>query len=222
MPKDPISPTLTKTLLAAVKNGMLQLNVSLPARVEAYDVDEQRASVLPLLKRSLTTGETFTLPTITNVPVQWPSANSGTAFLHLPLKEGDLGLVLFTDRSIDEYLSGSGQPVLPEEKRFHSLSDAVFVPGVLPFSQAISTADSDNVILRNGNMKVILQPEGRISIEGAGQEFLTIVDSFIQNVISLNISIASGSSAGVWPISPATLASLQLTRTKLATLLGTT
>lgn len=66
----------------------------------------------------------------------FPSVPSG-ASLVLPVAKGDTGLLIFCDSSLDVWLARGGL-VDPLDDRHHSLSDAVFIPGLRPFSSPIT------------------------------------------------------------------------------------
>ena len=192
----------------------------MPARIEKYNEAEQKADIAPLLKKKYKFEDSVVdLPVITNVPVQWPSANAGASFIHLPLKAGDLGIVVFSERSLDTWLAGEGDSVSPEDPRHHHLSDAVFIPGVLPFKKALTISNPDNMILKNSDMTIEIDPSGKIKIEGATQELLAVIDSFMTNVIGATIIIPGGSSAGTYPLDPTTVAALTQDQVNLNTLI---
>jgi hypothetical protein len=213
------TPTLAELLIQAIRGELLDIHTCLPAKIQKYDPGTQKADVIPLLKKKYKfDAEPTDLPIITNVPVQWPSANDGAAFIHLPLKAGDIGWVVFAERSIDTWLAGEGASVSPEDSRHHDLSDAMFMPGGLPFKKALSISSPDNMTLKNNNMTIEIDPSGKIKIEGSSQELLAVIDSFMGNVISANVLIGSGSSAGPWPLDPATIAALTQDQVNLNTL----
>jgi len=214
------SKTLASILLDAIRRQMLDLRVCMPARVETYDHEKQRANVKPLLKkqyaRSASTADTgpTELPVITDVPLQWPSAAGGDAYLHLPVVAGDLGVLLFADRSLDNWLSGSGQIVAPEDARMHHLKDAIFVPGLRPFGAPLSDASATNAVLQNNRMRIEMDPSGKISISGADEEFLSIVDSMLDHLINARVATAMGA----MPFYHTTLSDLASDRARLATI----
>ena len=211
---------LAEVLLQAIKSELLDVHTCLPARIEKYDEETQKADIAPLLKKKYKFEDTTVdLPVIANVPVQWPSANAGAAFIHLPLKVGDLGWVVFAERSIDTWLAGEGDSVSPEDPRHHHLSDAIFMPGGLPFKKALTISNADNMILKNNNMTIEIDPSGKIKIEGAAQELLTVIDSFMTNVIGATVIIPGGSSAGTYPLDPTTIAALTQDQVNLNTLI---
>ena len=211
---------LSEFVKNAIRKELLEAHTCLPAKIKSYDETTQKAEIIPLLKIKYTHKDKPTdLAIINNVPVQWPSSNGGSAFIHMPLKVGDFGIVIFSERSIDTWLAGEGDSVSPEDPRHHHLSDAIFIPGVLPFKKALSISSPDNMILTNNNMTIEIDPSGKIKIEGSSQELLTVLDSFMTNVIGATVIVTSGSSAGTYPLDPATVAALTIDQTNLQTLI---
>lgn len=205
--------TLSQILREAILSQLYDLHVCLPGRVEKYAAGRQKADVKPLLtKRYKIEAKDTELPVITDVPVQWPAAGGGAAYLHLPLAKGDLGILVFCERSLDAWLQGSGQVVSPADPRHHHLSDAIFVPGVRPFGAALGNVSADNAILQNGQMRIELAPDGKISIQGASEEFLTIVDSVLDHLIAAKVV----SGIGAAPFIATTIADFQADKTRLA------
>ena len=171
---------LAKVLLEAIKAELFDVHTCLPARIEKYDEAEQRANVAPLLKKKYKfEDEPVDLPVIASVPVQWPSANGGAAFIHLPLKVGDFGIIVFSERSLDTWLAGEGDSVSPQDPRHHHLSDAVFIPGVLPFKKALSISDADSLFIKNGDAEIELTAGGNINILGGNINFGTGIEKAV-------------------------------------------
>lgn len=187
------NPTLAKVLNDAVKAGALDLRVCLPARVEKYDSSSQKVNALPLLRQvKIDDREATQMPQITNVPVVFPSSDGGYAYISIPIKAGDLGWLFFADRGLGEYLSGTGQVVTPSQLRDHDLSDAVFIPGGRPFGSPLSDVDEDNIIAKNSNLKMTIDPLGKISIENisSATELLAIFDSVINNLLNADFVVS--------------------------------
>ena len=109
----------------------------LPGRVERYDADSCRASVQLLILEGYQDedGERRTepLPVITDVPVQFPGA--GAIRIKWPIAIGDFVTVFFASRAVGEWLESTGGLIDPVDDRDHDLSDALAVPGLLPFSR---------------------------------------------------------------------------------------
>lgn len=208
------TPTLSEVIRKGIKAQLGDMRVCLPAKVEKYTPGEQKADISPLLRQVYKVDNAeVDMPVITNVPVQWPSAGGGSSFLHLPLKTGDLGMVIFCDRSLDIYLSGDGSKVTPKDIRMHNVSDAIFIPGVHPFKVALQNVPADNAVWQNGNMRIEIDPSGKISIEGSSKEFLTIFDDLLDEMIN---SARVVTAMGAQPFTIQTIARLQLIKNDLA------
>ena len=207
--------SLAQILKEAITTHLYDLHVCLPARVEKYDAAKQKADIKPLLKkRYKVEAQETELPVVTDVPVQWPSAAGGASYLHLPLKKGDLGMAIFCERSLDGWLQGSGQIVGPKDPRHHHLSDAIFIPGVRPFGAALSGTSAENAVFQNDQMRIELSPDGKISIEGASEEFLTIVESVLDHLIAAKVITSIGAS----PFIASTIANFQDDKARLGTI----
>jgi len=143
------TPTLEEVLRAALNSRIMDLHVALPGRVESYDLENQAVDVKPLLKRTFLTAEgediSESLPVIPSVPVLFQRA--GGFFLSLPIQKGDFVFLIFNERSIDKWITGSGEETDPVDTRMHSLSDAVAFPCFYPFSESISDAHADNLVI---------------------------------------------------------------------------
>jgi hypothetical protein len=104
---------------------------ALPAIIESFDSETNTATILPGLKTKYD-GETNAeeMPRVQDVPVV--IARTGLGMALMPIQEGDIGLAVFSSRSISEFIAGAGNPVYPEDSRQFDLSDAYFIPGGYP------------------------------------------------------------------------------------------
>ena len=220
MPTQNETPTLEQILQDAIRAQLLDVHTCLPAKIEKYEASTQKANVQVLLKRKYEAdAEAVNLPVINSVPVQWPSANQGKSYIHLPLKAGDLGVVIFSERSIDLWLSGdSGDPgkiLDPQDPRIFDLSDAIFIPGVLPFVHSLQNVNADNAIIQNDKFRIEIAPDGTISLEGEAEELITIVDDLFTNLI---VDARVLTSIGPQPFIADTITKLTAIRTRLRTI----
>lgn len=160
--------SLSEPLRRALRQFSSEIFVSLPARVERYDHTQQRADVLPLLRRAYADGVTEDMPVIPDVPVIWP--RSGGAQMTMPVKRGDTVMLVFADRAIDNWLSQGGN-IEPNDRRQHDLSDAVAIPGLVSFAdfgEVEPSENNDDVLLRYAGSKVRIKSNGDVEVEGSG------------------------------------------------------
>ena len=218
------TPTLAEVINDMIEAKILDIHTSMPGKVETYDHTQQKADIKPLLRKKYTVngGTIVEIPVIPGVPVQWPAANNGAAYIHMPLKSGDLGLIIFTDRSIDAWLSreqhpqeDAGKIMSPNDPRHHDLSDAIFIPGIRPFNWALENTNADNFILQNGSIRIELDPSGKISITGASNELLSVLKDTIDHLVSAKVFTG----LGALPFTEATITNLTLDKTNLETLI---
>ena len=128
------TPSLIETLRTVIDGRLCELHTSLPAEIVSYDYAKNTAVVKPLLKRKYKNQSPVELPTISDVPVAFPRMGEG--HLRFPVNKGDTGQIIFNERSIDGW-KVSGGNIDPQDPRKHSLSDAVFYPGLNPANNPI-------------------------------------------------------------------------------------
>ncbi len=130
------------------------IHTGIPAQVEGYEEGTRKAKVKLLVKLVRKNGDILEVPIIENVPVMFPASAAFT--LTFPLAKGDKGLVMFAETGIGNYLNGSGQEVEADSPARFQLTDAMFLPGLYPFStvaqgSAFIKSDGSGVISINGD-----------------------------------------------------------------------
>jgi len=200
-----IKPTLSKLISEATKKESLDLRANMPGRVETYDSSLQKATIQPLFSISYKGNPTvdYDLPIITEVPVRWDSSNDGNAYIHLPLKPGDLGMLIFSDRALDNYLSAVPdnnnkiQPKRPTKTRFHDLTDGWFIPGILPFSKALNIINNDDIIFNNGDMRIEIGNDGKIAFRSQSDEIMDILITVLEYIRDGRVLTALGAQSWI-------------------------
>lgn len=152
------SPTLSEVFQTAIDSALDSVHTAIPAKVTRYNASKQQADVQPLIKQAYEDEfgdrQVASLPVVTNCPVQFPGGGGFT--LIYPLSEGDTGLLVFSQASIDKWLS-TGGTVDPDIDHRHALTDGIFIPGVNPFSSPRSDGPSDKMIVGRDNNSVQIQ-----------------------------------------------------------------
>jgi len=143
------APELAEFIRKALDARLAHVNVSLPGRIEKYDAGQQKADVKPLIMTAFDDEsddrQVLSIPIITNVPVAFPQG--GGYSLTFPLAAGDLGLIVWSNLSLDRWLAGQGQEVDPEVDHLHQLSDGIFIPGIRPFGSALRGVPDDHAAI---------------------------------------------------------------------------
>ena len=128
-------PTEAEVMREAFRAQVAMMHTAIPARVESYDHTTQKATVRPTVRfrrivdDSVTgnkTFETYIAPAIGNVPVAFSKA-TGYADTW-PLTVGDTGMVVFQERSTDEWRATANPDSDPADYRRFDLADAIFIP----------------------------------------------------------------------------------------------
>ena len=167
------SPTSSEVLRLAINSILSETHTMLPGRVDEYDPALQSVTVTPVIQRLtlLQDGGDLAedLPPIPNVPVVFPRTQK--AFLTLPIAKGDLVMLLFAERSLDNWLaSAKGEVTNPDEFRQHDLTDAVAYPGLYPYKLALKDISAQNLVIGfdEGGMQIHITPDGTMEVKVNG------------------------------------------------------
>lgn len=183
-------------------NAMLaNVHTSLPGIVVDYDPLNNKATIQPALNKNFTSG-VIPLPILENVPIVFPKN------ITFPVRSGDYVLLVFIERSIDLWLSVGGQ-VTPSDPRKFDLSDAVAIPGLMPFTDTypdnnnqdfkISFAGSTITIKSNGD--ILIETSNKVAIGTSGAEVLDILERVI-SILETSLTTALGAPIQQTPIPP--------------------
>ena len=118
--------TQTELLEQAKNNAMMDVRVSMPARIVSFDPATKTASVEIGLKMVNADDTQSEYPPLVDCPCIF-TRGGGFHLVH-PYKAGDKGIVLFSDRCFDGWFQ-AGQVAPPMDFRVHSMSDAYFIGG---------------------------------------------------------------------------------------------
>lgn len=156
-----------------ILTALAEINVALPAKIIAYDANQVRATVQPTIPKRLANGEVLNAPQIVNVPVVFPMTdiNGALAQVTLPVKSGDGCVLIFCQRSLENWLSGSYDA--PDDPRMFDLSDAFCMMGGNGRSPK---ADPVNLCIKYGKGAIKIAPSGNIVIDSPDVSITT--DSF--------------------------------------------
>jgi hypothetical protein len=142
------TPNIYEVVKAGLDSALTELHTAMPGIVRKYDAATQLADVQPSIQRRFRkpdgTEGTRDFPVIVNVPVAFPRA--GGFFLSFPVAVGDFVLLVFSERSIDQWLEKGGiqDPIVTT---LHDLSDAIAIPGVYPKGGKLASAHAQHMVL---------------------------------------------------------------------------
>lgn len=98
------------------------------------DFGDLRVTVRPSVNELYADGTTEEHLEILSVPVVMPGGKN--SLVSFPLNVGDTVLLVFSNRSIDNFKIGNGQPTVPNDARKFEAEDAIAIPGLYPFSRS--------------------------------------------------------------------------------------
>jgi hypothetical protein len=151
----------TELLNIIIANKIADMHICIPGKILEYDYTKQRAKVQPSLNQKYNDGEVVKLPAIFNVPVIHPA--SGGASITFPVNIGDKVLLVFSERSLEEWLQ-NGNQVTPDDPRQNSLTDAVAHIGLRDFGTVSPAANNTDLLVKYDGSEVKLKPSGVIEI----------------------------------------------------------
>ena len=130
------------------------------------------------------------------------------------MNAGDQVLLVFSERSLDVWLSAGGI-VDPNDTRKHHISDAIAIPGCYPFNNPITGASASDVVLGNDHSQIVLQPSGKFKIQKmGGDELFDLIDQLF------NLFLATTTMTLMGPQAFVNLADYTMLRAKFAALKG--
>lgn len=170
MPTAPPKRTLHEVISRAIRLGLADAHVALPARVTRVDLAANLLDAQPLIMDIVEgpNGERLAVafPVVTNVPVF--VASGGGFRMTFPVAVGDVVTLQFSDRSLDVWLARGGGPVDPVDPRTHALSDGIVaIPSVNPSEPWTIRADAATVGKEGGPQIVFKDGEIRLDDGGA-------------------------------------------------------
>lgn len=145
-------------IMSMVKQQIGGVHTAMPGKVVAFEPVLCRATIKPSINYHTADDRILDYPLITGVPVFMPRA--GAAQITYPVKAGDSCLIVFCERSIDEWI-GKGSTDNHDPRQF-DLTDGFAFVGMCP-AQNIS---ADNVEIINNSTLVSVTPDKEVNIIG--------------------------------------------------------
>lgn len=150
MPEIVGQPNLTQFAEAVVEAASEQIRVAIPGVFTSVSSDLRHGSVQPSVARQNSAAD----PTVPDVPILFPTFGDGR--ITWPVSEGDPCLLIFSDRSLDEWdRAGGGGAVEPVDNRTHDITDAVAIPMGLSGSGT------------GGDVRISLGGDSKVAVGGA-------------------------------------------------------
>lgn len=220
IPYSPITtePTLSDLMDLLKKEILFDLNSHHLATIQSFDSTEITVAAtinysktfFQLNQQGLYSAVQEPYPTLTDIPVIF--LGGGNANLTFPIAKGDQCLLLFNDRSIDNWFQGAQAGALTSS-RSHSLADGFALVGLNVFSNS-GTVDPTRAVLSNGQTGVGVS-SSKVKIYNDTYTLNTL----LQNILTQLETLANSVCAIGSPLNPAVATQLTMLANELGSLL---
>jgi hypothetical protein len=204
---------LQELIQLMIRENLRNAHVCLPCIVNKYYIDRQEVDV------TIISGDQNL--DISRVPLVYPSSNDGVTFIHIPIKEGDTGILVFNDVDmiqfsayVDEYISLED---ISLDNRLHDLADCYFILGAHPTSKTLdlTEADANDIIIKDDQSEIRLSNDGKFKIKNESEDVLLLFKETINTIKALTVVTVGGPA----PLSADSIAKLEAIVTRLDTLI---
>lgn len=163
-------PELIDLLNLHKKDIFNSMNCHQVATVQSYNPSNKTCKATIVYKKTITKRNVVTgkmedvlqdYPILINCPVINLSGNNSG--LRFPINKGDVALILFNDKDIDNWFLGKQTNGATNTKRMHHFSDGVALVGL--FSQNDALRDFEN-LYADGNKTVLFDNQLRVVLSG--------------------------------------------------------
>ena len=175
----PVPPDLNAWIRLMFQAFSSSFNCVSLATVNSFDAAKQTANLTinyvrvfknanPNLPNHAPDGQTSNVLLPYPVLIQCPVfiLQGGGAYLTMPIKAGDTGLVLFNDRELTTWLT-TGQVVPPQNQRTHDLSDGIYFGGIRNLLNVIANYNTSVASLTDSTGERLLQSGMMMAYGGA-------------------------------------------------------
>jgi len=220
---EPNEPSLSDLLNLFKKNLMIDLNCHHLATVQSFNSTKQTVQATINYTQTIFNLNEATkqyspvqqnYPLLVDVPII--VLGGGNANLTMPIVQGDQCLVLFNDRSIDNWFtSGQVQPLA--SSRLHSFSDGIALVGLNYLNGGVTKLtnyDSTRAVLRNSTTGVGVSTT-KVKIYNQ----TTTLNTILQNILTQLETLANTNAVPGSPLNPAVATQLATLATQLGGLL---
>lgn len=140
-----------------------EIKVQLPCRVVSVNHTANQVDLEILDYNHNEKGELVNYPIIPNVPIRQPMY-SGSAYIVLPVRVGDVGTIEFFDSSVDDLITTSNYEFDYTEE-WHSINNGLFTNGFLPKNKLFTVDSNAKVIIGSHSGKFIFKVTSNDELE---------------------------------------------------------
>lgn len=214
--------SLYNTINKLINTKLSSLYTVLPGIIISYDSNTNTCSVRPSIKKRFRDNAVVSQPILNNVPVLL--FQTSTSIISTPLVKGDTVLIVFCQRSLDEWKNKDGE-VLPEDSRKFDINDAIVLPGFLrkgvglkpskdglylQKDKAILLLMGQDICIQNDKLQVLFS-EGTLSIKNTNNELISVLNDLCTELKNFATEISNITTMVMGaPVPPTNLSALML------------
>lgn len=166
-----------------IDRALARMNTCIPGVIDSFDGNTQTATVIPAIsmKTFIDNKEgVLEFPPIINAPIVFPFAITAGFALTLPVRRGDPCIILFSQRSIDNWHDKGG--IQPSEDgigaRHHDLTDAIVLMAASPSPNVLGEWEAEGIQIRNRDKtSTSTVYDDRIVLDRAGTSTITVFET---------------------------------------------
>lgn len=160
-------------VISEIASGIIRgIHTAIPAVIDSYNHKKMLCNARPSINTTFDDGVVVATPMIYNVPVLFP--RSRKAAITFPLEKGDTVLLVFAERSLDEWIEKGGNKVSPEDPRRHDMSDAIAIPGCFHAGAGKLPSSDSDLEIQYGDQYINIKKDKSIEIKAT---LRVIIDS---------------------------------------------
>lgn len=197
-----VKPQLKDLFDLVKKETKLEINCNHLATIQSYDGDANTCTAKINYQRTFFKesngsyiAENYDFPVLEDIPVI--RILGGATGLNVPIEEGDQCLLMFNDRSMDNWFAGLNDgPV--SNGRLHSLSDGLALIGLKGNDDSAFFYDAERIVLYNGTTGVGVGSDkvkiynSQYVLNALLQELITEVKNLVTQTAAITVSGVQG------------------------------
>jgi hypothetical protein len=188
-----------ETIESHLDGRQAQIHTAMPGSIVSYDATTMTATVQPALQVFQTqvdgTIQQVNIAPIADVPVHFPGG--GGHLMTFPVQAGDECLIVFSERSIDNWFQHGGQQQ-PSDWRMHDINDAVVHVGTRSQPNVPGNVDGNAVQLRSDDGNTVLSLDGKAKTVTLNTDKVTLTaQSSITLTVGGNSVVIDGSAVTI-------------------------
>ncbi len=192
-PRGNPNPTIQDLIRTEIRAALLELNTCMPATIKSYDPSTRKATVQPSFRRTTIDGRVLSRAELIDIPVAFPY--NGTKGITYPLEDGTPCLVLFSQRSLEEWEETRDEVTLLDG-RLHDISDGICIPVLGSISDVLSL--KEGLQLNHDKMWIGNAESPPLPLNGIEAELFTMLAKIIE-ILTTSPWVVSGASASPSP-----------------------